>query len=255
MPLIHIDLIEGRSDAELKTLLDAAHRAVIAAFGVPIRDRYQIVQQHPRAHMIVEDTGLGLKRSDKVVVVQVTTRPRKKKQKEAPWSRTATRTGPSATAAPSSSPASCEFRIWLATDRRLTQIWSRGESAMAVDDQFKQIAEFVALVIQAGAVLVVTFGAAQALALVAEAIWQREADSPRGREIWLKFATWILLALEFALAADLVRTAVAPTWDDIGKLAVIATIRTMLNYFLAKDIASFDRSKDRDAKHRLARRN
>ena len=88
--------------------------------------------------------------------------------------------------------------------------------------------------------LVVTFGALQALGLVAAAIWRREADSPRGREIWLKFATWILLALEFALAADLVRTAVAPTWDDIGKLAVIATIRTMLNYFLAKDIASFE---------------
>ena len=65
----------------------------------------------------------------------------------------------------------------------------------------------------------------------------------RGREIWLRFATWILLALEFALAADLVRTAVAPTWDDISKLAVIATIRTMLNYFLAKDIAAFDSAK------------
>ena len=36
------------------------------------------------------------------------------------------------------------------------------------------------------------------------------------------------------------RTAVAPTWDDISKLAVIATIRTMLNYFLAKDISAFD---------------
>jgi uncharacterized membrane protein len=36
---------------------------------------------------------------------------------------------------------------------------------------------------------------------------------------------------------------VAPTWDDIGKLAVIATIRTMLNYFLAKDIAAFDQSR------------
>ena len=58
-----------------------------------------------------------------------------------------------------------------------------------------------------------------------------------------KFATWILLALEFALAADLVRTAVAPTWDDISKLAVIATIRTMLNYFLAKDIADFSAAK------------
>jgi hypothetical protein len=50
MPLIRIDVIEGRSDEELKTLLHAAHRAVIAAFGVPIRDRYQIVQEHPRAY-------------------------------------------------------------------------------------------------------------------------------------------------------------------------------------------------------------
>ncbi len=70
---------------------------------------------------------------------------------------------------------------------------------------------------------------------------KRVADEMEGRLIWIRFATWILLGLEFALAADLVRTAVAPNWDDIAKLAVIATIRTMLNYFLAKDIAEFDR--------------
>ena len=85
------------------------------------------------------------------------------------------------------------------------------------------------------------FGAFQALMSLLTAIIGRSADEMRGREIWIKFATWILLALEFALAADLVRTAVAPTWDDISKLAVIATIRTMLNYFLAKDIAEFER--------------
>ena len=73
---------------------------------------------------------------------------------------------------------------------------------------------------------------------------KRAADEMQGREIWLQFATWILLALEFALAADIVRTAVAPTWDDISKLAVIATIRTMLNYFLAKDIAEFDQARE-----------
>lgn len=83
MPLIHIDLIEGRSELELKTLLDAAHRAMLAAFQVPERDRYQIVQEHPRSRMIVEDTGLGITRSDKLVVVQVTTRSRKKRQKKA----------------------------------------------------------------------------------------------------------------------------------------------------------------------------
>ena len=52
-----------------------------------------------------------------------------------------------------------------------------------------------------------------------------------------------MLGLEFALAADILRAAVAPTWDDISKLAVIATIRTMLNYFLAKDIMAFDKSQ------------
>jgi uncharacterized membrane protein len=41
-----------------------------------------------------------------------------------------------------------------------------------------------------------------------------------------------------------VRAAVAPTWEDISKLAVIATIRTMLNYFLAKDIADFGEAHD-----------
>jgi phenylpyruvate tautomerase PptA (4-oxalocrotonate tautomerase family) len=84
MPLLRFHLIEGRSEAELKALLDAAHRAMLAAFGLPERDRYQIVTEHPRAHMIVEDTGLGFVRSDKLVVVQVTTRKRRtKKQTEA----------------------------------------------------------------------------------------------------------------------------------------------------------------------------
>ena len=72
----------------------------------------------------------------------------------------------------------------------------------------------------------------------------RNRPSDGDRQIWLRFATWILLGLEFALAADILRTAVAPTWDDISKLAVIATIRTMLNYFLAKDIMAFDKSQE-----------
>ena len=76
-----------------------------------------------------------------------------------------------------------------------------------------------------------------------KAIANGQATGLEGRQIWLRFATWILLGLEFALAADILRTAVAPTWDDISKLAVIATIRTMLNYFLAKDIMAFDKSQ------------
>jgi phenylpyruvate tautomerase PptA (4-oxalocrotonate tautomerase family) len=83
MPLLRFDLIEGRTDEEMKALLDAAHRAMLAAFKVPERDRYQIVHEHAPSRMLVEDTGLGIPRTDKVVFLQVTSRPRKKKQKEA----------------------------------------------------------------------------------------------------------------------------------------------------------------------------
>ncbi|MCC7252546.1 tautomerase family protein [Hyphomicrobium sp.] len=82
MPLLRFDLIEGRSKSELKALLDAAHRAMLAAFEVPERDRYQIVHEHKRSRLIVEDTGLGIPRTDDVVVLQVTTRPRGRAAKE-----------------------------------------------------------------------------------------------------------------------------------------------------------------------------
>jgi phenylpyruvate tautomerase PptA (4-oxalocrotonate tautomerase family) len=83
MPLLRFDLIEGRTDDEIRTLLDAAHRAMLAAFKVPERDRYQIVQEHNPGRMIVEDTGLGIERTDKIVVVQVVSRPRTREMKEA----------------------------------------------------------------------------------------------------------------------------------------------------------------------------
>lgn len=56
------------------------------------------------------------------------------------------------------------------------------------------------------------------------------------KQLWVGFAGWILLSLEFALAADIVSTAIAPTWDDIGRLAAIAAIRTLLNLFLERDL-------------------
>ncbi|MBQ0816852.1 MAG: DUF1622 domain-containing protein [Methyloceanibacter sp.] len=111
---------------------------------------------------------------------------------------------------------------------------------MPLEEHFNVLAAYVALVIEVGAVIVVIIGGSQALWGVLNAVFTGQATEIRGRQIWLKFATWILLALEFALAADILRTAVAPTWDDIWKLAVIATIRTMLNYFLAKDIGTFE---------------
>ena len=82
MPLLRIDVIEGRSKAELKELLDAIQGAMLSALKVPERDRYQIVHEHPAAEMIVEDTGLHIPRTDRIVMVQVTTRPRSQLEKQ-----------------------------------------------------------------------------------------------------------------------------------------------------------------------------
>jgi uncharacterized membrane protein len=53
----------------------------------------------------------------------------------------------------------------------------------------------------------------------------------------LSLGRWLALGLEFELAADILRTAVAPTWRDIGQLAAIAVLRTGLNYSLEREIA------------------
>ncbi|RYG45906.1 DUF1622 domain-containing protein [bacterium] len=54
--------------------------------------------------------------------------------------------------------------------------------------------------------------------------------------IRLVFARYLVLALEFQLGADILSTAIAPTWDQIGKLGAIAIIRTALNFFLTKEL-------------------
>ena len=82
MPLLRIDVIQGRSEAELKELLDAIQGATLAAFKVPERDRYQIVHEHPLAEMRTEDTGLDIPRTERIVMVQVTTRPRSRLEKQ-----------------------------------------------------------------------------------------------------------------------------------------------------------------------------
>jgi hypothetical protein len=81
MPLLRFNILEGRTDAEIEKLLDAAHAAVVAAFHVPDGDRYQLVSEYRPGRMIALDTGLGIARTDKVVLVEVRSRNRPQDQK------------------------------------------------------------------------------------------------------------------------------------------------------------------------------
>ncbi len=105
---------------------------------------------------------------------------------------------------------------------------------------FQQVAATIALVIEGFVVLVLAYAAAEAVVGMVRAIAGRAMSTGARREVWFRFALWIVLALEFALAADIIRSAIAPSWDSIGQLAAIAAIRTGLNWFLVKDIEAYN---------------
>lgn len=82
MPLLNFTVIRGRTPEELRQLLDSAHRAVVEAFQVPERDRYQIVDVRDPDDVVALDTGLGFERSDQLVIVQVVSRRRTEDMKQ-----------------------------------------------------------------------------------------------------------------------------------------------------------------------------
>ena len=82
MPLLTVNLVAGRTPEQITTLLDTIHASVVEAFEAPETDRYQIVREHPESHFLVQDTGLGLERSRDVVLIEITSRPRTREQKQ-----------------------------------------------------------------------------------------------------------------------------------------------------------------------------
>ena len=63
--------------------------------------------------------------------------------------------------------------------------------------------------------------------------------SPSGherRDVWLRYARWLVAALTFQLAADIIETSITTSWEAVGRIAVIAVIRTFLNFFLERDL-------------------
>jgi 4-oxalocrotonate tautomerase len=76
MPLLNFTILRGRTSEEIRQLLDSAHAAVVEAFSVPQGDRYQIVNVREAGEVIALDTGLGIERSDKLVIVHVVSRRR-----------------------------------------------------------------------------------------------------------------------------------------------------------------------------------
>lgn len=103
-------------------------------------------------------------------------------------------------------------------------------------EQAKYIIEAIARCVEFAAALIIAVATVEALAKAALIFVQRNRPASAKNEVRLTLGRWLAVALEFELAADILNTAVTPTWSDIEKLAAIAALRTALNYFLEREI-------------------
>jgi uncharacterized membrane protein len=105
---------------------------------------------------------------------------------------------------------------------------------LGAEEVITNIVLWLKLAIEIVGALLIGIGATITSVRIAGVIWHQRLEDYR--RVRLAFARLLALALEFQLAADIVGTAFAPSWTQIGKLAAIAVIRTALNYFLAREI-------------------
>jgi uncharacterized membrane protein len=95
------------------------------------------------------------------------------------------------------------------------------------------------VIIDAMALIIVAIGTAEAFFTGLWAAFPARAANRRFREVLLRYGRWLVTGLTFQLAADIVETSIAPSWQEVGQLGAIAVIRTFLNFFLERDLAEF----------------
>lgn len=98
------------------------------------------------------------------------------------------------------------------------------------------IAHYIWLFIEAIAIAIIAIGAVEAVIAIARLAVRPDSTHEDRRAIWLNFARWLVAGLTFQLAADVVNTSFTQTWEEIGRLAAIAAIRTFLSYFLDREV-------------------
>jgi uncharacterized membrane protein len=107
------------------------------------------------------------------------------------------------------------------------------------ESALREMVDVMVRLIEACGAVVIMIGAIVAIVKFALALGRRNIN--QFSAVRLSLARFLVLGLEFQLAADVLRTAISPSFQEIGKLAAIAAIRTALNYFLNREIAEEQR--------------
>lgn len=98
------------------------------------------------------------------------------------------------------------------------------------------ITDNAVVIINAMALVIIAIGTIEAFFKGLRSMLSGSREAREFRLLYLRYARCLIAALTFQLAADILETAITPNWDEIGRLAAIAVIRTFLNYFLERDM-------------------
>ena len=107
-------------------------------------------------------------------------------------------------------------------------------------DWLAVIAKNAISIIHAMALIVVAFGTVQAFVAAVRAMVKPSAAGHPFHKAYVQYARWLVAGLTFQLAADIIETAFAPSWEEIGRLAAISVIRTFVNFFLERDMVAVE---------------
>lgn len=102
------------------------------------------------------------------------------------------------------------------------------------DDWLRTGVDALVVLVEAAGAVVIVLGSVLAFVRFLRVLPRRNADALV--PVRLTLGRFLALGLEFQLASDVLRTAVAPSFEELGKLAAVAAIRTALNFFLAREI-------------------
>ena len=106
---------------------------------------------------------------------------------------------------------------------------------LLAEDVLREYVDLLVRLVEAAGALVIFVGAVIAVVGFVLAALPPRRDR-EFTQVRLTLGRYLVLGLEFQLASDVLSTAIAPSFEEIGKLAAIATIRTLLNYFLRKEL-------------------
>jgi uncharacterized membrane protein len=106
-----------------------------------------------------------------------------------------------------------------------------------MEEWLRLVTKDTVVVIDAMALIIIAIGTAEAFFAGLWVAFPAPTAHRRFREVLVRYGRWLVAGLTFQLAADIIGTSIAPSWQEVGQLGAIAVIRTFLNFFLERDLA------------------